>query len=815
MNFDQFFKVAFGPVAAGDLHPFDYQRRLACGDRNEHDEATWLVSGADCKSKLINIPTGCGKTAAVVLAWLWNRVEQKGSDWPRRFVFCLPMRTLVEQTRDNVRDWLSKRDFLWDGEGDHSGKVGLHILLGGEEWEENPWDLYPEHDAILIGTQDMLLSRALNRGYGMSRYRWPMHFGLLNRDCLWILDETQLMGVSVETSAQLDGFRKATDNCPTWWMSATIDRVQLNTVDHREPDGGWPSMVLGETDLVSPVVRKRIEARKTLTPAPFLLNAETKKDYAKRLAEFISARHQKDTLTLVVVNRVHRAQAIYSALVKGGVAKERLALIHSRFRPPDRAKHGQIVKAMGDRIVIATQAVEAGVDVSARLLITELAPWSSLVQRFGRCNRGNGDIFFDDAEVVWINVDASDEGLTSPYTARELNDAREALKHAGVDVGLASLQEINVSAPRVVRPVLRHKDLLDLFDTTPDLCGNDLDISRYIRDGDDTDVQVFWRDLPEGLLNEDIADPDRRELCRVSIADFTRFLGAKSKPKAFIWNAVDEHWQEAKRPRPGGVYLLALESGGYSGELGWTHEPDDKPTELPSEANKPEGYGSNRETFLGHWLSIHDHTSDVIAAMRALTSALSPAKEEIVALETAALWHDVGKAHPVFQKMLRNGSAPPNDGTIWAKSPSGKGSRARKGFRHELASALAWLIAAPADANERDLVAYLIAAHHGKVRLSIRALPNEQAPPDSPDRLHARGIWDGEDLPAIALPDGTIGPIKLDLSFMQMGDGTHGASWLSRVLTLRDRLGPFRLAYLETLLRVADMRASALESSNS
>ena len=38
------------------------------------------------------------------------------------------------------------------------------------------------------------LSRALNRGYGMSRYRWPMHFGLLNNDCLWVLDETQLMG---------------------------------------------------------------------------------------------------------------------------------------------------------------------------------------------------------------------------------------------------------------------------------------------------------------------------------------------------------------------------------------------------------------------------------------------------------------------------------------------------------------------------------------------------------------------------------------------------------------------------------------------
>ena len=48
---------------------------------------------------------------------------------------------------------------------------------------------------------------------------------------------------------------------------------------------------------------------------------------------------------------------------------------------------------------------------------------------------------------------------------------------------------------------------------------------------------------------------------------------------------------------------------------------------------------------------------------------------------------------------------------------------------------------------------------------------------------------------------------------MQMGDGPHGESWLARVLQLRDSLhiGPFRLAYWETLLRVADWRASEKE----
>jgi CRISPR-associated endonuclease/helicase Cas3 len=90
--------------------PYDYQRRLACGERGDKTEAKWLPGGTEARSHLINIPTGLGKTAAVVLAWLWNRVLPSNADaraqWPRRLVFCLPMRTLVEQTEKNVRDWL-------------------------------------------------------------------------------------------------------------------------------------------------------------------------------------------------------------------------------------------------------------------------------------------------------------------------------------------------------------------------------------------------------------------------------------------------------------------------------------------------------------------------------------------------------------------------------------------------------------------------------------------------------------------------------------------------------------------------------------
>ena len=160
MTYRDFFNSATGN------EPYDYQSRLAGGD-----------SGASCESKLINIPTGLGKTAAVLLAWLWNRVHLQNEKWPRRLVYCLPMRTLVEQTGGEVEKWLENvGDLKWNGKGSHEAKIGLHVLMGGEETEQ--WDLYPEKNAILIGTQDMLLSRALNRGYGMARARWPLHFGL-------------------------------------------------------------------------------------------------------------------------------------------------------------------------------------------------------------------------------------------------------------------------------------------------------------------------------------------------------------------------------------------------------------------------------------------------------------------------------------------------------------------------------------------------------------------------------------------------------------------------------------------------------------
>ena len=820
MNFDEFFKAARG---ASDS-PFDYQCRLACGEQKAGEaRAEWLAHGTICESRLINIPTGLVKTAGVVLAWLYNRVVLSRDDWPRRLVYCLPMRTLVEQTQREVRTWLVRlaRKQTKPRDGSALRWLALHspvILMGGADAGE--WDIHPEREAILIGTQDMLLSRALNRGYGMSRYRWPMHFGLLNNDCLWVLDETQLMGVSVETSAQLDGFRHdckmtTVGACPTWWMSATLDQSRLATVDHLQPGGGWPVERLSPEEKVSGRSHRLYTAAKAPVPAPFKLAAAAVDGYAHQVTELAVQNHKQGTLTLVVVNRVKRAQKIYEALTKAEKKgrqitpplydPSRVALVHSRFRRADRQRHEALLFGDGDRIVVATQAVEAGVDVSARLLIAELAPWSSLVQRIGRCNRRAE---FTDAKVVWVDIEADAKGeLLLPYSADALEKARAAMSGLE-DASLCAFAGVTVAEAPVVRPVIRRRDLVDLFDTTPDLCGQDLDISRYIRDEQDNDVQFFWRQLGDAARTPDEQPPQRDELCRVSISEAAKFL-KNDKVRGWQWNPLSEEWEPVQHARPGATYLLAVASGGYSDATGWTGDCKDRPTPCLPPASANESYAGNPLSFTGDWQTLAEHTAKVVRELGQVAKALSLDGTEVAALSTAALWHDVGKAHEEFQAMLTGGD-PTRKGILWAKSANRTGRCRRPGFRHELPSALAWLLQGPANTAERDLVAYLIAAHHGKVRLSIRSLPDEQGDSNDPEGLFARGIWHGDRLPAVPLGEITLPEVTLDLRFMLMGASELGPSWLARTISLRDRLGPFRLAFLEALLRAADARASAL-----
>ena len=252
--------------------------------------------------------------------------------------------------------------------------------MGG--MDEPRWFERPERPAILIGTQDMLLSRALMRGYAMSRFRWPVDFALLHNDARWIFDEVQLMGSGLATSTQLEGFRRKLGTeiaSRSLWVSATLHPDWLDTVDFKQSPKVWRVPDDFPEDAQSPHVRKLIDAPKPIQQASVAPVSAKKADldaYATALADETLRLHRENRTTLVVVNTVARAQAVHKALQKKNPPAH-LALIHSRFRPKDRKEQMDKLPELGevkDLIVVATQAIEAGVDLSAAVMLTELAP---------------------------------------------------------------------------------------------------------------------------------------------------------------------------------------------------------------------------------------------------------------------------------------------------------------------------------------------------------------------------------------------------------------------------------------------------------
>jgi CRISPR-associated endonuclease/helicase Cas3 len=802
-SLDRFWNCATGDAAQTG---FPYQRCLALGP--------W--------PDLLKIPTGLGKTAGVALAWMHKRLKEDFRT-PRRLVWCLPMRTLVEQTVKNVDVWLEN---VQKSGLDPNSRLPskAHVLMGGEV--DDAWIRCPEEPALLIGTQDILLSRALMRGYGVGRGRWPVDFALLHNDAMWVFDEVQLMAAGAPTSAQLEAFRRqigAITGCRSLWMSATLERDWLKTVDFTHDAASLVAHELKDADRKHPVVQRRLAASKALARAETIIDSTAISgkgltQYAGALAAEVLKAHRPGKTTLVIVNRVDRAQALYDALKKRN--ETGLLLIHSRYRPAERQRLNQrLAENTGDqgRIVVATHAIEAGVDVTSAVMFTELAPWASLVQRFGRLNRGGEETA---AQAFWIDIAPNAEkdaaALALPYAPAELETPRERL---------VSLKDVS---PQALEPfgldfdaswqVLRRKDLYGLFDTDPDLTGFDVDVSPYVRGAEDSDVCVFWRtiaDLRAGPKEEDEAKrPHRNELCAVPIGQAKTWLD-KHKGRAFVWDWLEKRWMKLDRLWPGARVLVDAALGGYEADRGFDMNATSAvdPVVWPAgPKTEPDGFDGDADTLKDRKVGLPEHLRHVRDEAKLLCGALDVPRADTRAIITASLWHDLGKAHETFK--LRCGLTDADEPL--AKTPDYdwriKCPPNRRYFRHELASALTWLQCGP-QGEAHDLIAYLIAAHHGKVRMGLRALPDERGSDDAEKRF-VRGVWDGDRLPSFAVDDLAIADTVLALDVMELGGGATGRSWATRTHDLLERYGPFRLAFLEALVRIADWRASEAEQKN-
>jgi CRISPR-associated endonuclease/helicase Cas3 len=281
---------------------------------------------------------------------------------------------------------------------------------------------------------------------------------------------------------------------------------------------------------------------------------------------------------------------------------------------------------------------------------------------------------------------------------------------------------------------------------------------------------------------------------------------------------------------PGQTLLLRAEDGGYDSTLGFVaaHKQVVEVLLHPEVINQV--YQGDTDSIKAKEIPLEDHLCHVAAAVKQLLAALQLSQDKAEAIVTAAFWHDVGKAHAIFQETLK--SIWDEDDSkrlrLWAKSAA-TARHKRRYFRHELASMLAWLVHGE-KSPAHDLIAYLIAAHHGKVRMSLRAMPDESEVPNDKryacgfslikmegferalnGNRYARGIYEGEVLPPVNI-DGTVLPeTALRLDVMELGVGEMGPSWTHRTQKLLAEHGPFLLAWYETLVRIADWRASDQE----
>lgn len=809
-------EAVYSQAYGRNVVPYSFQQAVAC-----RPEADILIA-----------PTGLGKTAAVTLGWAWRRLMAPDST-PRRLVWCLPMLTLVEQTVREAAVWVQNLNEAFTG-----NKLGVYSLMGGAV--DADWRLTPENPAIIVGTLDMLLSRALMRGYGMSRFGWPIDYGLLHSDSLWVYDEVQLMGAGLATSAQLEAFRRQRRHsgglARSLWVSATLDPAWLRTTEFR---GEIPNpVVIRWNDGNQPEpqgLSARLDAVKRLHKAKTAITVENLKKpdiHAKSLAGEVVAAHRSGTTTLVIVNTVGRAQAVHKALADVLGKSMPLLLIHSRYRPSERRNLEERLRAGAemDRVVVATQAIEAGVDMTSAVLFTELAPWSSMVQRFGRCNRAGECNETGGAEIYWVDIEA-DSGLARPYDAEELHAARRILG------ALSEVSPRNLPPPSSPSPpsqVIRPKDFEELFDTDADLSGYDIDISPYIRDGDDLTVSLFWRVVGDETGGRVVAErPRREELCPAPLGKELQSWLKQKDALVYVEDPLafgKENWIRLDRPgrrlRPGLILLVDVRMGGYDPRLGFVGAEATGPVEpVPEEKAVPAGRNDDDSgtTTGGDPLSfgykeavpLERHLDDVARHARKIAEAVSLPTAEVQALVRAGAWHDLGKAYEPFQTLLGRVPGEPclaksvEQCTPVERQRQAEAEGLRKYFRHELASALAFLQQHDGE-PDADLVAFLIAAHHGRVRMGLRALPEEQ--PGQPEHRLARGVQDGDYLAGLRCGSEVSDPVTLDLGLMEMGEDEHGRpSWSARTQMLLAKYGPFRLAYLEALIRMADWRASASE----
>ena len=342
-----------------------------------------------------SLPTGLGKTS-VVAVWLLA-LAQHPDRIPRRLVYVVNRRTVVDQTTIDVENYRSRllsetalagiRKQLAElcalplrEQNDKPDSPLALSTLRGQFADNREWSADPARPAVIVGTVDMIGSRLLFSGYGVGFKGKPLHAGFLGQDVLLVHDEAHL-----EPAFQklLIGISDEQKRCNEFQKFRVM---QLSATSR----GGGDVFSLTADDHENETVKKRIGATKTT----HLHEAKDDKKLADEIAELALNFKDSQRAILVFVRTVEDVMKVRDKLAKEKLAAETLTgTLRGKERdelvdkPTFRRFLPKALSGSETVYLVCTSAGEVGVNISADHLVCDLSTFESMAQRFGRVNR--------------------------------------------------------------------------------------------------------------------------------------------------------------------------------------------------------------------------------------------------------------------------------------------------------------------------------------------------------------------------------------------------------------------------------------------
>lgn len=341
----------------------------------------------------LDLPTGLGKTSVMAI-WLLARAFNPSL--PKRLVYVVDRRVVVDQATEIAESLRYKLQQLPDL--DVLLQLGNEPLavstLRGQFVDNRQWLADPTKPAIIIGTVDMIGSRLLFEGYGVSRNMRRYHAGFLGSDSLCVLDEAHLclpFEAMLQTVADYPALH------PIEGKKQLIPSFKCLSLSATGKQSDKQAFGLEDKDLQDEVVVKRLNAEK-------LLMLEVRKE-GDSVSELLSERawQLKDSgrRILIFCTKREDAKKIKDDLdkrIKQEKANYPVNLLTGGRRVQERQELADWLKANGflagssaipetSAFLIATSAGEVGIDLDADHMVCDLVAYERMVQRFGRVNR--------------------------------------------------------------------------------------------------------------------------------------------------------------------------------------------------------------------------------------------------------------------------------------------------------------------------------------------------------------------------------------------------------------------------------------------